>query len=483
VKTLDDILPGAAQGRDGARRLTGLACDSRAVKPGFVFFAVPGSRTDGLAYVCAAAAQGAVAVVAEAERPADLPAAIAFVRVPDIRLALAQAASHWHQAQPEIVLAVTGTSGKTSVVDFTRQILSRLGRNAASLGTIGVVASGGARYGALTTPDPLTLHATLAALAADGVTHLAMEASSHGLDQRRLDGVRLSAAGFTNLGRDHLDYHATIEDYLAAKLRLFTRLLPDGAPAVVNADGAFADRVTAAVLARGLPLLSVGRAGADLTLEELTRQGFDQMLSIRFGGRRHAVRLPLAGAFQAENALVAAGLAIACGEDAGQVLAALSHLSGVKGRLERVGQSRGGLVVVDYAHKPDALGHALDALRPFATGRLVCIIGCGGDRDRGKRPLMGAIAAQKADAVIVTDDNPRTENPAAIRAAILAAAPGAREIADRGEAIRTAILALGEGDVVLIAGKGHETGQIVGDRVLAFSDHAAAESALAEAAA
>ena len=478
--TLAELLAGTVADADG-RPVAAVTADSRRAGPGTVFFAVSGARADGLAFAPAAVAAGAVAVVGEAERPADLPAAVAYARVPDVRAALAQAAARMHPGQPGIVVAVTGTAGKTSVAEFTRQIFAACGRQAASLGTIGVVAPNGAVYGSLTTPDPVTLHETLAQLDAEGVTHLAMEASSHGLDQRRLDGVRLVAAGFTNLGHDHLDYHPTVEAYLAAKLRLFDTLLPAGGTAVVNMDGERGPAVAAAVQARGLRLLTVGRAGRTLRITGLTRDGFGQRLAVDADGRSFDVQLPLVGDFQAANALVAAGLAIAAGEVTSRVMAALAGLTGVKGRLERVGERNGALAVVDYAHKPEALAEVLAALRPYATRRLVCVFGCGGDRDRGKRPLMGAIAAERADTVIVTDDNPRSEDPAAIRAAILAAAPGAREIGDRATAIRTAVGELGPGDVLVVAGKGHETGQIVADRVLPFSDHAAIEAALTEA--
>ena len=320
----------------------------------------------------------------------------------------------------------------------------------------------------------------MAELAAEGVSHLAFEASSHGLDQHRLDGVRLKAAAFTNLGRDHLDYHPSMEAYLAAKLRLFTELLPPDGIAVVNADAEHGPQVIAA--ARGAAPRSSHRrqAGEALQLESLTRDGFAQRLRVRHAGRSYDIRLPLLGDYQAANALLAAGLAIAAGEPAAQVLPALEHLKGVKGRLEIAGRMRGALVVIDYAHKPDALLAALKALRPFATGRLNVVFGCGGDRDKGKRPIMGRIAAENAHHVIVTDDNPRSETPAAIRAEILAGAPGAREIGDRAEAIRAGMRLLGHGDVLLIAGKGHETGQIVGANVLPFSDHEAVRAALGE---
>ena len=481
---LSDLLGPEAQagsGREGPDpAVVGVTADSRAVAPGVVFFAVPGAKADGLTFAAQAAAAGAPAVVGEGERPQALPGGVAYVRVPDVRRALSRAAAAVHPGQPGTVLAVTGTSGKTSVAEFTRQILAACGRRAASLGTIGVVAPSGAVYGSLTTPDPVTLHRTLAQLAAEGVTHLAMEASSHGLDQRRLDGVRLTAAGFTNLGRDHLDYHPTMEDYLAAKLRLFDTLLPPDGVAVVNADAEHAPAVVAAAAVRGLRTLTVGQAGEDLRLAALAREGFGQRLTVAGATGTFDVLLPLAGDFQAANALVAAGLAVAGGEAEADVLAALSGLRGVKGRLERIGERNGALAVVDYAHKPDALAHVLDTLRPYCTGRLICVFGCGGDRDRGKRPLMGAIAAAKADIAIVTDDNPRSEDPASIRAAILAAAPGAMEIGDRGQAIAAAVRMLKTGDVLVVAGKGHETGQIVGDRVLPFSDHDAVAAALNE---
>ena len=459
-----------------------VTADSRRVGPGSVFVAVPGTRADGRMFAASAAAAGAVAVAGEGARPEDLPAATPWIAVPDARRALALAAAGLYPAQPGTVVAVTGTAGKSSVADFVRQILARLGRASASLGTVGIVTSAGAVYGSLTTPDPVTLHATLARLTDEGITDLAVEASSHGIEQRRLDGVRLSAAGFTNLGRDHLDYHPDIESYLDAKLRLFTTLLPAGCPAIVNADGAYADRVVAAAEAAGRPVRTTGAAGRHIRLRARATEGFAQRLDLEGDHGPRGVSVPLVGAFQVENALVAAGLVLATeagAADPDAVFAALAHLTGVPGRMERVGEVRGALCLVDYAHKPEALESVLTALRPFASGRLVCVFGCGGDRDRGKRPLMGAIAARLADRVIVTDDNPRSEAPAAIRAAILEAAPGAEEIGDRAEAIGTAVRGLGPGDVLVVAGKGHETGQIVGDRTLPFSDHAVVRAAIA----
>ncbi|MFK5599685.1 UDP-N-acetylmuramoyl-L-alanyl-D-glutamate--2,6-diaminopimelate ligase [Methylobacterium sp. HMF5984] len=478
--TLGTLFPDAGTGEAG-RPVAGLTADSRNVVPGGVFVAVPGTRADGRLFAAKAAAAGAVAVVGEGDRPADLPRDCAWIAVADARRALALAAARLSGRQPETIVTVTGTAGKSSVADFVRQILSRIGRESASLGTVGIVTNRGAAYGSLTTPDPVTLHQTLARLADDGITDLAMEASSHGIEQRRLDGVRLAAAGFTNLGRDHLDYHATVEDYLAAKLRLFATLLPAGAPAVVNADGAYADRVIAAATEAGHAIRTTGRAGSDIRLLDARTEGFAQVLDLDGRHGRRRIRLPLVGGFQVENALVAAGLALATpagAADPDGVFASLEHLTGVPGRMERIGEVNGALCLVDYAHKPEALEGVLVALRPFATGRLVVVFGCGGDRDRGKRPIMGAIAARLADTVIVTDDNPRSEDPAAIRAAILAEAPGAGEIGDRAEAIRTAVRGLGPGDVLVVAGKGHETGQIVGDRVLPFSDHAVLRAAI-----
>ena len=472
---------------EGVRLVTGLASDSRKVVPGSVFVAMAGTKADGSAFVADAVARGVSAIIGEAPRPDDLPAPVAYIQVGNARAALAMAAARLHPAQPDHIVAITGTSGKSSVADFTRQLLASLGLASASLGTLGIVTASGAAYGSLTTPDPITLHATLDRLAGQGITHLAMEASSHGLVQHRLDGVRLEAAAFTNLGRDHLDYHATMEEYLDAKMELFRRLLAPGRPAVVNADGAFADQAVAVARARGLLVLTTGYSGDTVKLLQARADGFTQRLTLLAPGRSSAstqnyeVTLPLVGGFQVENALLAAGLTIATNEGrAPEIIAGLAGLAGVPGRLERVGEVNGALVIVDYAHKPEALAHVLDSLRPFASGRLVCVFGCGGDRDRGKRPIMGGIAAEKADLVIVTDDNPRSEDPATIRSEILAAAPDAREIGDRTDAIREAIRGLRSGDVLVVAGKGHEPGQIIADRTLPFSDHDVARTAIAE---
>ncbi len=478
---LADLLPADAEfdACAAALDITGLTADSRKVKPGFLFAAVPGTKADGSQYVPQAVAAGAVAVMAE-RRSENLTDDVVFVRVANVRRSLALAAAKLFPRQPKTIAAITGTSGKTSVAAYTRQIWSLLGCQAASVGTVGVVSPKGEAYGSLTTPDPVELHQTLGALAEEGTTHLAIEASSHGLDQRRLDGLRIAAGGFTNITRDHLDYHLTFEAYLEAKLRLFSELLPTGGSAVIDVDHAHADHFVSAARNRGLKTLTVGRKGADIRLKEVAIEGFAQRARIDYAGRMFEIRLPLVGHFQVENALVAAGLAIATGSDAPRVFGALETLEGAKGRLEIVGEHKGAPIFVDYAHKPDALAKALDALRPFVKNRLIVVFGAGGDRDRGKRPLMGAISAEKADIVIVTDDNPRTEPPAAIRSEILAAAPGAREIGDRTEAIREAVRELASGDVLLIAGKGHESGQIVGDRVLPFTDHAAVAAVLKE---
>ncbi len=474
--------------RFGDRQVAGVSADSRTVTPGSIFVALTGSKIDGSRFIADAVTAGATAVMAETRPASPLPSHVAFIRVPNARRALALAAARFHPRQPDIIAAVTGTSGKTSVVSFVRQIWQALGHSAASIGTIGVVTVKREEYGSLTTPDPVALHRILDRLVHEGVTHLAIEASSHGLDQHRLDGLCIQVGAFTNISRDHLDYHPTMEAYFAAKLRLFSELIAPGGSAVINADDPHANAVAAAASARGLDVLTVGQKGKDIVLDAVKAQhsapsGFAQHLHVSFRGRSHDIQLPLVGAFQVENALIAAGMAIATGGAPEAVFAALENLTGAKGRLELVGTRKGAPIFVDYAHKPDALAKALEALRPYARNRLVVVFGAGGDRDQGKRPLMGAIAAERADRVVVTDDNPRSEDPAAIRAAILAAAPEAVEIGDRGEAIRAAVAALEPGDVLLIAGKGHESGQIIGNSVLPFTDHDAVAAALGEKAA
>jgi len=468
--------------------ITGLGADSRAIKPGFLFAALPGSRADGAAFIPDAVRRGAVAVLAPpgARLPAGCESAL-LITDPEPRRRLALMAARFFGAQPRTVAAVTGTNGKTSTVRFLHQIWSRLGHRAASLGTLGLDAPD---FGApvpdddgptLTTADPVALHRTLARLAEGGIDRLAMEASSHGLAQYRLDGVRLAAAGLTNISRDHLDHHGSMNAYRAAKFRLFAELLGDGGTAVLNADAPEFAALADICAGRGIAVLSYGRKGRDLRLADLApAAGGGQRLTVELHGRTHEIDLPLAGDFQAANALCALGLALACGAEAEGAVAALAGLTGVPGRLEAIGSTADGAAVyVDYAHTPDALAHLLRALRPHARGRLAVLFGCGGDRDPGKRPEMGAIARDLADAVYVTDDNPRGEEAATIRKAILAACPGAVEIGDRRLAIETAIAGLGAGDLLVIAGKGHETGQIVGDTTLPFDDRAVARAVLA----
>jgi len=460
--------------------ITGLAADSRQVEPGYLFAAMPGVNTDGARFIADALERGAAAILA-AEGAALPQTDRPIVTDPDPRRRLALMAARFFGLQPKTQVAVTGTNGKTSVAAFVRQLWAGQGFQAASLGTVGVVTPSGTQTLRHTTPDPIELHALLAGLARDGVTHLALEASSHGLQQRRIDGVTLAAGAFTNISRDHLDYHASFEDYFAQKLRLFRELLPRGAAAVIDVDGEGGSQVVKEARARGLEVITVGAAGDTLRLVSCDIDGFAQMLVIEHAGKQHTVRLPLVGGFQAANALVAAGLCLATGGRADDVLPLLADLRGARGRLDLAGTGSGGApIFVDYAHTPDALAKALDALRPYVESRLLVVFGCGGDRDKGKRPQMGAVAVAKADYAIITDDNPRSEEPAAIRHEILAAAPGATEIGDRGEAIAEAVAMLRQGDVLLVAGKGHETGQTIGATVIPFSDHDAVSAALTE---
>ncbi|CAN5445181.1 UDP-N-acetylmuramoyl-L-alanyl-D-glutamate--2,6-diaminopimelate ligase [soil metagenome] len=461
--------------------ITGVTADSRKVAPGSLFVALPGSAADGRAFIPQALAKGAAAVLA----PADTPEGSAPVLVTsgDVRRAYALAARSFYGAQPATCVAVTGTNGKTSVATFCRQIWANLGLSAASMGTLGVVSQKGATTRALTppgltSPDAADAAQMLAGLAQAGVTHLALEASSHGIDQRRLDGVSLKAAAFTNLTQDHLDYHGTMDDYRSAKLRLFETLLARGRTAVLNADSDQYSSFASASIMSGLGIMGVGERGRDLALIGRTATPEGQRLKLDVRGMVHDILLPLAGAFQASNALVAAGLCIAGGESAERVIGALEHLTGAQGRLQRVPGSAKGEVYVDYAHTPDGLETVLNALRPHATGRLIVVFGAGGDRDRGKRPLMGAIAGRLADVAIVTDDNPRSEVPAAIRADVLKGCPGAKDIGDRREAIQQAISMMRDGDVVVIAGKGHEQGQIVAGVTHPFDDATEAARAL-----
>ena len=459
--------------------ISGISSDSRSVAPGNLFFALPGSKADGSAFAADAAAKGAAAVVT-GKNTSVSGLSIPVIQVDDPRRLLALAAANFAGAQPKTMVAVTGTAGKTSVASFTRQIWAQLGIPAAQIGTTGVIAPNRNDYGSLTTPDPVTLHRLLAELAGEGVTHAAMEASSHGLDQRRLDGVKLAAGAFTNLGRDHMDYHPTVEHYFNSKMRLFDTLLPDGAPAVIYSDDEWSDKAISAARAAGLDVRTVGRKGDFLTLKRVEHFRDKQVAEVHAGGDIFEVHLPLAGDFQIANALVSAGLAIVTGVPTAKALQALHHLKGAPGRLELVGPTReGALCYVDYAHKPDALEIVLASVRPFTTGRVVVVFGCGGDRDKGKRPIMGEVATRLADIAIVTDDNPRSEVPAQIRSEIMAAAPGAIEIGDRAQAIRDAVGMLRAGDTLIVAGKGHEEGQIIGDKVLPFSDHDEIRKALA----
>ena len=456
----------------GGKEFSGLASDSREVKPGYLFAAIPGTRADGQAFMADAVKRGAVAVLGAPNiRPVAEALGVRFIADTNPRLRLARIASAFFGTQPKVVAAITGTNGKTSVSVFLRQIWTELGHKAASMGTIGVVAPSGEIKLNHTTPDPIEMHALLAQLKRDGVEHLAIEASSHGLDQYRIDGVDVAAVAFTNITRDHLDYHPTFEAYLAVKLRLFSEIARAGGVAVVNADTDQADAFIAAAKARGLQLMTVGERGETIRLIAQTPSADGQVLRVALADRNFEINLPLAGGFQASNALVAAALAIGLGDTAEKVFAALEKIKGAPGRLEKVAFSASGApIFVDYAHTPDALESVLKALRPHVAGKLRVVFGCGGDRDKGKRPLMGAIAARLADTAIVTDDNPRSEDATQIRREILAACPGALEIGDRAEAIRAGIEALQTGDALVIAGKGHETGQTVASETRLFSD-------------
>ncbi|MEM1431159.1 MAG: UDP-N-acetylmuramoyl-L-alanyl-D-glutamate--2,6-diaminopimelate ligase [Pseudomonadota bacterium] len=482
-KTLSDLGLAAASAQEAS--VAGLAVDNRQVKPGYLFAALPGTNLHGASFIPAALEAGAAAILTDAAgaRQAETVLAgssVAVVVVEDPRAALAYAAALFYGAQPGTMVAVTGTNGKTSVASFTRQIWQELGFPAVSVGTVGVEGDWEAPL-AHTTPEPITLHRTLAEAAQAGITHAAMEASSHGLVQRRLDGVTLAAAGFTNITQDHLDYHADFDAYFAAKARLFTRVLSADGVAVVNMDGAGATHMAEAAEAAGHEVLRVGRSeSCPLRLRALRFEPEGQILRFEWNGTAHQAHLGLIGGFQSENVLLAAGLAVASGADPADVWPALNRLSGVRGRMQLAAtRSNGASVFVDYAHTPDALATALQALRPHVMGRLICVFGAGGDRDRTKRPLMGAAVAEFADVGIVTDDNPRSEDPAEIRAAVLAACPEATEVGDRAEAILRGVDALGPGDALLVAGKGHERGQVVGDVTYPFDDVEQASVAVA----
>ncbi|EIE48748.1 UDP-N-acetylmuramoylalanyl-D-glutamate--2,6-diaminopimelate ligase [Salipiger aestuarii] len=482
-KTLSDLGLTARGGREA--RISGISLDSRAVMPGHLFAAMPGTRVHGATYAETALAQGASAILTDAAgariveetlRGSD----VALVIAAEPKSALAYACALFFGAQPQVMVAVTGTNGKTSVASFVRRIWQELGLPAINVGTTGVEGDWSAplRH---TTPDPVTLHKALADAAVAGIDHGAMEASSHGLDQRRLDGVQLLAAGFTNFSQDHLDYHADFEDYFAAKAGLFSRVLPEDGTAVINIDDARGIDMLAIARARGQEVITVGESqGAELRLLGQRFDATGQELRLSWHGVVEQCRLPLIGGFQGWNALLAAGLVIACGAEGEDVFRALPRLETVRGRMQLAAtRVNGAAVYVDFAHTPDAIAIALAALRPHVMGRLIAVIGAGGDRDAGKRPLMGAAALQHADAVIVTDDNPRGEDPAAIRAQVLEGAPGALEIGDRAEAILRGVDMLEPGDALLLCGKGHETGQIVGDTVYPFDDVEQASVAVA----
>lgn len=460
--------------------IRGIASDSRQVRPGFLFAALPGSKANGAQFVEDAIMNGAVAVMGEAGTTVPPDGNTILVIVENARQTLAALASKFYGKQPDIITAVTGTSGKTSTVTFTQQLWTMMGiTQSASLGTLGIRAPGLQKSGSLTTPDTVSLHAALADLAAAGVTHLAMEASSHGLDQYRLDGVRITAAGYTNLSRDHLDYHQSMEEYFTAKARLFSHVLERQGRAVLNADDEYFAALSDICRAAGHKIISYGEAGKDIRLVKRTPRPSGQDLTLEVFGKTYDLTLPLVGHFQIMNALCALGLVLAGDGDTDSVVPLIAKLQGVPGRLQLVsGPDAPAAVYVDYAHKPAALEAVLNTLRPHTEGRLICLFGCGGNRDSGKREIMGRIASGLADKVIVTDDNPRNENPKDIRAAILSGAPDAIEIGNRREAIQWAIADLQKGDVLVIAGKGHEQGQIIGDHVEPFDDVEEAQEAL-----
>jgi UDP-N-acetylmuramoyl-L-alanyl-D-glutamate--2,6-diaminopimelate ligase len=484
-----DLGPVEHSAHIGDKEISGLTCDSRQVEPGFLFAALPGLQVDGRDFIAQAIANGAVAVLAENDTPSSLvPRPTALIHSSNPRQQYAEVAARFYGQQPRSVAAITGTNGKTSSASFLRQIWAELGYRSASAGTLGVDLEGcgedvpDLQHGFnLTTPDSVDVHRSLCELAEFNVQHLAIEASSHGLDQYRLDGVRIAAAAFTNLSRDHLDYHDSFASYLEAKVRLFSELLIDGGAGVINADDPYADTFRQACQARGIQVLSYGLSGVDLRLVKIEPNLHGQHLSVDVFDQQYSFNLPLTGSFQAMNVLCAAALAIGMGESADRVMAALSNMGGVKGRVEFIGASaNGGAVYVDFAHTPDALESVLNALRPHTQSHLHVVFGCGGDRDPGKRPEMGAVAAKLADRIIVTDDNPRSENAAEIRRQTLIGCPDASEVGDRAEAIKIAIGDLADGDLLIIAGKGHESGQIVGDQILPFNDADIARNYLQE---
>ena len=463
--------------------ITGLTADSRQVRPGWLFAALPGACADGRLFIAEALAKGAAAVLAPADTalPAGTPADIRLIVDNRPRHRFARLAAAFYRRQPDIIAAVTGTNGKTSVVTFVRQIWTRLGHASASLGTLGLTAPSHVRPGALTTPDPVALHSDLAELADSGVTHLALEASSHGLDQHRLDGVRIGIGAFTNLGRDHLDYHGDQESYFAAKARLFDDLVVSSGTAVLNADAPESVRLGSRCARRGLKTMTFGRRGRHVRLLNADPLPQGQLLRVDVADRPRVVLLPLIGDFQASNALCALTIVLASGADVHDAVGALTRLEGVRGRLELAAlHPSGAPVYVDYAHTPDALAAALAAVRPHVKGRLIVVFGCGGDRERAKRPEMGAVVARLADHAIVTDDNPRSEPPEAIRAAVLTAIPEAEDIGDRAAAIRHGVALLHPDDTLIVAGKGHEPGQEIAGTIRPFDDAEQVRAAVAE---
>lgn len=453
-------------GLDNDSRVIGLSADSRQIKPGMVFAALPGTAMDGRDFIPQAIKNGAVAILSVEGVTASVP----VISAPKPRLVYSQTAAKLYPGQPETLVAMTGTNGKSSTVDFLRQIWTYAGFNAACFGTLGVTSSSGYKAMTHTTPDALALHQTLAELAAEGVTHAAMEASSHGLKQYRMDAVKVTASGFSNLTQDHFDYHPSLQDYFTSKARLFIDLTPRGAPVVINTNDKFGQHLVEVSQGLGHDVLQVGWTGNDIRIDEVMPHASGQLLTLVVDGARHKIDLPLAGEFQALNAVAALGLAMKTGVDVEKAVEALGHLKGVAGRLELAGDKDGAPVYVDFAHTEDGLDKLLRSVRPHTAGEIIIAFGCGGDRDPDKRAKMGRVAAKLADQVIVTDDNPRTENAALIRSAVLKGCPDATEIGDRAQAIAEGIRRLGPQDCLVIAGKGHEQGQIVGTDVIPFSD-------------
>ncbi|PHR92111.1 MAG: UDP-N-acetylmuramoyl-L-alanyl-D-glutamate--2,6-diaminopimelate ligase [Robiginitomaculum sp.] len=456
--------------------ITSLTADSRNVTAGSLFAALPGEISDGRDYIASALEKGASAILS---LPGLDTMSVPYIANDTPRLMFSKLAARFYTGQPETLVAMTGTNGKSSTIEFLRQIWAHAGKKSACFGTLGVATDAGVTPLTHTTPDAIALHQTLQTLAQDGITHAGMEASSHGLKQYRLDGVKLSAVGFTNLTQDHFDYHPDMEDYFDAKARLFTELAPKGAPAIINVDGEYGKRMAQTADQAGLDVMSVGWAGKDLRIAEITPRSASQTLNLVWNGQHIKVELPLAGEFQVLNAVSALGLAVKTGVAQDVALEALTHLVGVAGRMEKAGASKmGAPVFVDFAHTPDGLDKLLRGVRPHTLGRIIVVFGCGGDRDPDKRAKMGVIAAKYADHVIVTDDNPRGEVPADIRRAVMAGCPNADEIGDRAKAIAHGIAMLEKNDCLVIAGKGHESGQIVGDKIIPFSDVSVAKEAL-----